>query len=111
MERLEVIALLGRAKAIWQDLAADKAVVDTWEELLRSLEYRDCAMALKERAQAGAERPSLAQIYAESVRIRDRRLDDEIARRKKIEYRQSDEERAAGRAKLREIAESIGRKL
>jgi hypothetical protein len=67
--------------------------------------------AIRERATSGGERPSAADLYAAAVRVRDRRLDIERARLKKLEYQPSDEERAAGLAKLREISASIGRKL
>jgi hypothetical protein len=67
--------------------------------------------AVKQRALSGGERPSAAQVYQETTRVRDRRIDHERAAREALDYQPSAEERERGLAALRAISESIGRKL
>jgi hypothetical protein len=105
----QTVKVLELVKGIWQDQAADPPTVAAWHDVLGALDYGDIVTAVGDRARSGSERPSAAQLYAESVRVRDRHLDGERARQKKLDYQPSAEDRAEGLAKLREISASIGK--
>jgi hypothetical protein len=101
--------VVSRIKFLWQEFAVDDNVIAAWYEVLGTLDLIDLLEALSDRIHAGMDRPSAAMLYLEATKCRDRRLDEEKAKRLRLEGPQiSEEERIENVRKFRQLCEGLG---
>jgi hypothetical protein len=107
MTETETTLVVLKVKAYWQEQVVDMPTVKAWHEALGALDFDDTIAAIALRVEAGFERPSCAALYRDARRFQERRIENERIRRKPIEHRLSESERAAGKRALHEIVESL----
>jgi hypothetical protein len=109
----EAMFLLLMAKANWAKQATDDLTVALWHEIFSGLEVADVKAALMDLIRNGQpEPPSAGELYQFALRQHERAMDRaRYAHRALPEPGVTAEQRSANVKFLRELGESIGRRI